>query len=131
MGVLLTDLLESNANALFAELRGKISKLADVHSSAKPGGDFATTVRAQWDINEAALKAAERVFTEYMKPPIAPNPTPNGTGVITWKERVADATAEAGHELSLDQLLHLAKSHQMTPAELEAQRVSWSKQDMD
>lgn len=131
MGTLITDLLESNANALFAELRGKISKLADVHSSAEPGGDFATTVRAQWDVTDAALKAAERVFTEYMKPPIAPNPTPDGTGVITWGEKVCDAQDVMGRDLSLTELLVLAKSHQMTPNELEMQRQSFARQDMD
>ncbi len=50
---------------------------------------------------------------------------------LTWNERVSDAADEMGRDLTLEELLYLAKSHVMTPAEIEAQRESWSRQDKD
>lgn len=44
--------------------------------------------------------------------------------MTTWKERVAAHKASGG-DMTLVALLELAKSHTMTEAELEEQRISW------
>lgn len=43
---------------------------------------------------------------------------------ITWRERVANLRAALGREPTLDELIELAKDHQMTPDEINAQRLS-------
>lgn len=121
MGVLIVDLLESNVNALTADLRGRIVRLSDVYSSAEVGGDFAVTVRAQIDVTKAALKAAERVFTDFTKPSATLNPT-HGTGVVTWGEKLSDERDRLGRDLTHGEVLSLAGNHIMTEGELEEQR---------
>lgn len=44
---------------------------------------------------------------------------------ITWRERVANLRRALGREPTLDELLAVAASHTMTPAERQAQRESW------
>lgn len=48
-----------------------------------------------------------------------------------WKESVSAKRRELGRDLTLDELLLLAKDYKMTPEEIEAQRQSWIRQDMD
>lgn len=45
--------------------------------------------------------------------------------MITWAGRVANLTAALGRKPKLDELMEAASVHQMTPAEVEAQRQSW------
>lgn len=50
----------------------------------------------------------------------------------TWREKVAQERERlGGRRLSLNELLALAKAHNMTPEEIEAQRQSWLRQDKD
>lgn len=49
----------------------------------------------------------------------------------TWKETVADARAKFRRDLTLDELLGLARAYKMTEAEIEEQRQSWARQDKD
>ena len=49
----------------------------------------------------------------------------------TWTEKVAAERARIGRPLTIDELIGLAKGHRMTPEEIEAQRLSWTRQDMD
>jgi hypothetical protein len=44
---------------------------------------------------------------------------------ITWIERVANLTKALGRNPTLQELLEVCQIHQMTPAEIEAQRQSW------
>jgi len=44
---------------------------------------------------------------------------------ITWAERVRNLRKALGREPSLSEKLEAASIHQMTPAEVEAQRQSW------
>lgn len=44
---------------------------------------------------------------------------------ITWADRVANLTEALGRKPSLDELLDVAQIHQMTPAEIDAQRQSF------
>lgn len=44
---------------------------------------------------------------------------------ITWADRVANLARALGRKPSLDELLDVAQIHQMTPAEIEAQRQSF------
>lgn len=48
-----------------------------------------------------------------------------------WKAKVDAETTRLGRRLTLDELLALAKTHNMTPSEIEAQRQSWAKQERD
>lgn len=43
---------------------------------------------------------------------------------ITWADRVTNLRKALGREPTLDELLDVAQIHQMTPAEIEAQRQS-------
>jgi hypothetical protein len=45
--------------------------------------------------------------------------------MITWADRVRNLTAALGRKPTLDELLDASQVHQMTPAEIEAQRQSW------
>ena len=56
--MLIRDLLDSNANALIADLRGKLSKLQAVAHNAQIGGDYRETVNAQIQVTKAAITAA-------------------------------------------------------------------------
>lgn len=49
----------------------------------------------------------------------------------TWKAIVKAAQERMGRELTLDELLAMAKDYKMTPEEIEEQRQSWTRQDMD
>lgn len=44
---------------------------------------------------------------------------------VTWADRVNNLRKALGREPTLDELLDVAQIHQMTPAEIEAQRQSW------
>lgn len=44
---------------------------------------------------------------------------------ITWAERVANLTYALGRKPTLNELLECCHIHEMTPAEIEAQRQSW------
>jgi hypothetical protein len=44
---------------------------------------------------------------------------------ITWAERVANLNKALGRKPTLLELLDVCQIHQMTPAEVEAQRQSW------
>jgi len=50
---------------------------------------------------------------------------------VTWKQQVDVAREQLGRELTLAELLELAKDYKMTPEEVEEQRQSWARQDMD
>lgn len=50
---------------------------------------------------------------------------------VLWKERVAALREQMGRPLTLDELIDLARPYRMTSAEIEAQRQSWVRQDMD
>lgn len=52
-------------------------------------------------------------------------------GGSDWKGKVDAETKRVGRKLTLDELLTLARTHDMTPEEIEAQRQSWARQDMD
>lgn len=45
--------------------------------------------------------------------------------MITWVERVANLNRALGRKPTLQELLDVSHIHQMTPAEIEAQRRSW------
>lgn len=45
--------------------------------------------------------------------------------MITWAERVGNLRKALGREPTLDEMLTAIQVHQMTPAEIEAQRQSW------
>lgn len=49
----------------------------------------------------------------------------------SWAEKIAAERARIGRPLTLDELVGMAKAHQMTDAEIAAQRQSWTRQDMD
>lgn len=44
---------------------------------------------------------------------------------ITWADRVRNLRGALGREPTLAELMDAATIHQMTPAEIEAQRQSW------
>src|SRR5512139_2889813 len=44
---------------------------------------------------------------------------------ITWAQRVANLTKAMGRKPTLSELRDAAQVHQMTPAEIEQQRMSW------
>lgn len=44
---------------------------------------------------------------------------------ITWADRIANLNRALGRRPTLDEMLTAAEIHQMTPAEIEAQRRSW------
>lgn len=46
---------------------------------------------------------------------------------ITWADRVANLTKALGRKPTLDEMLEASHIHQMTPAEIEAQRQSWAR----
>lgn len=46
---------------------------------------------------------------------------------ITWADRIANLTKALGRKPTLDEMLDAAQVHQMTPAEIEAQRQSWAR----
>lgn len=48
-----------------------------------------------------------------------------------WKETVRAEQLRVGRALTLDELLNLARPYKMTAEEIEAQRQSWARQDMD
>jgi hypothetical protein len=43
---------------------------------------------------------------------------------ITWADRIANLTAALGRNPTLEEMLDASQIHQMTPAEVEAQRAS-------
>lgn len=45
--------------------------------------------------------------------------------MITWAQRIDNLTNALGQKPTLDEMLTAAQVHQMTPAEIEAQRQSW------
>lgn len=45
--------------------------------------------------------------------------------MITWADRIANLTKALGRKPTLEEMLDAAQIHQMTPAEIEAQRKSW------
>lgn len=56
---------------------------------------------------------------------------PKGDNMTTWRDKVEAEKARLGRKLTLDELLALAKTHFMTPDEIQAQRESWTRQDKD
>jgi hypothetical protein len=46
---------------------------------------------------------------------------------ITWADRIANLRKALGRDPTLDEMLDAAQIHQMTPAEIEAQRASWAR----
>lgn len=50
---------------------------------------------------------------------------------VSWQDKVTAEKARLGRDPTLDELLILAQTHVMTPAEIEMQRKSWAAQDMD
>jgi hypothetical protein len=44
---------------------------------------------------------------------------------ITWADRIANLTKALGRKPTLNEMLDAAQIHEMTPAEIEAQRQSW------
>ena len=46
-------------------------------------------------------------------------------GQITWNERVKDAADSLGRDLTFDELVALARTHEMTPGEVREQRISF------
>lgn len=44
---------------------------------------------------------------------------------LTWADRIANLTKALGRKPTLQEMLEVAQIHQMTPAEVEAQRQSW------
>ena len=49
----------------------------------------------------------------------------------TWQQRLEAEHGRLGRGLTLDELIALARQYRMTDAEIEAQRQSWARQDMD
>lgn len=49
----------------------------------------------------------------------------------TWRDKLAVEKARLGRALTTDEMMTLAKTHNMTPEEIEAQRQSWTRQDKD
>lgn len=47
--------------------------------------------------------------------------------MITWAERIANLTKALGRKPTLEECLEVAQIHQLTPAEIEAQRQSWAR----
>ncbi len=50
---------------------------------------------------------------------------------LPWSEKLNAEVKRLGRPMTLDELLALAKTHSMTPEEIEAQSQSWARQDMD
>jgi hypothetical protein len=48
-----------------------------------------------------------------------------------WRDKVRAEQTRLGRALTLCELLELAKGHEMTPQEIEAQRQSWARQMKD
>lgn len=48
-----------------------------------------------------------------------------------WYSKLTAECQRLGRDLTLDELLALAKAHDMTPEEIAEQRKSWANQDMD
>lgn len=46
---------------------------------------------------------------------------------ITWAERIANLTYALDRKPTLDEMLEVSQIHQLTPAEIEAQRQSWAR----
>lgn len=44
---------------------------------------------------------------------------------ITWADRITNLTKALGCKPTLQEMLEVARIHQLTPAEIEAQRRSW------
>lgn len=65
----------------------------------------------------------EQKLVEMMLTTVKPAPS--------WKDIVSMERAKLGRDLTLDELLLLAKDYKMTPEEIEVQRQSWARQDMD
>lgn len=49
----------------------------------------------------------------------------------TWRQKVEDLTKELEREPTMDELLDMARTHTMNAEEIQAQRESWTRQDMD
>jgi hypothetical protein len=48
-----------------------------------------------------------------------------------WRDKVRAEQMRLGRALTLNELLELAKGHEMTPQEIEDQRQSWARQMKD
>lgn len=46
---------------------------------------------------------------------------------ITWADRITNLTKSLGRKPTLEEMLDAAQIHQLTPAEIEAQRQSWAR----
>lgn len=44
---------------------------------------------------------------------------------ITWAQRIANLTKALGRKPTLEEMLDASQIHEMTPAEIDAQRQSW------
>jgi len=131
--MIISDLLDSNANALFVDLQMRIYKLEEVLLSAAPKGDFAETIRAQILITKAAFAASNAQYKTFIQEPVAPPPVTlqHGQGVVTWREKLDEATTVAGRELTCMEMFELARNHVMTEQEIKDQKESFARQDMD
>ncbi len=49
----------------------------------------------------------------------------------TWRELVQKEQERLGRTMTLDELLVVARTYEMTPEEIEEQRQSWARQDKD
>lgn len=47
--------------------------------------------------------------------------------MITWKERITNLRKALGRDPTLEEMLEVSQIHQLTPAEIEAQRQSWAR----
>lgn len=88
------------------------------------------TVRDQPDRHKhvEGYRLISREYVETVLDPAADQPHPRAP---IWKDLVAEARSKRGRDLTLDELIDLARPYRMTPDEIEAQRQSWARQDMD
>lgn len=87
------------------------------------------TVRDQPD-RHRHVEGYRLISREYVETVLDPVAEPVEKPVL-WKERVAALREKMGRPLTLDELIDLARPYRMTPEEIEAQRQSWARQDMD
>lgn len=85
----------------------------------------ASTVAAElWRMASDDALVAHNVRAAF---PYVPSPSAGST----WRLLVESEALRLKRELTLEELLFLAKDYKMTPEEIEAQRQSWGRQDMD
>jgi hypothetical protein len=93
----------------------KARAIADGFVAAADTGD------AWWSLPPTHQELVCRALLHAM--PVKPAPL--------WRDIVKAAQERMGRELTLDELLTMAKDYKMTPEEIEQQCQSWCLQDMD